>query len=254
MRLIALSGIVSTTLVAACDLGIVDLRADPAPTRLTVSSSVAPTVEDPSLVEVALHATLYPGIGPDGVPRRMTSDILWVENVAHAPSPVDGPALGVNPGGAPRSSWVARDSFPTPGPGGIRLHLPQVAGLGPVQSVRMRVRVDATPGDTLQLAVGEDLVVGAEEPSNPAESFVWSLELTSPSEPDYGVLLEGSEAWPTELRVSADQIPDVVLPVDASLRIHWYRSLDLVALTPVERYELLLSSSMAVGWTVERGP
>lgn len=254
MRLIALSGIVSTTLVAACDLGIVDLRADPAPTRLTVTSSIAPTVEDPSLVELALQATLYPGIGPDGVPRRMTSDILWVEDVAHAPSPVDGPALGVGPWGAPRSSWVVQDSFPTPGPEGIRLDLPQVAELGPARSIRMRVRVDTTPGDTLVLAVGEDLVVGAEEPSNPAESFVWSLELTSLSEPDYGVVLDGSEAWPTELRVPADRIPDAVLPVEASLRIRWHRSLDLVALTPVERYELALRSFMVVGWTVKRGP
>ena len=242
MRPIAISGILSTTLVAACGLGVVDVAPEPAPARLWVTSTVAPYPGDSSRVQTTVHARLDPGIDRDGTPRRVASDLFQVEDCTYTPQPGD----------EERPHWRAETSFPAPWPEGVRLGLPQVAGLGLAQSLSMRVRVETTPVGPVRLAEGEDLVVGAEPPSNPAADFEWSLVLTSPSAPDYRWVLRGSESWPTEVRVPASEIPASALPVQAILRIRWDRSLDLVDLGPVDRYELNLESFMVVVWTVTR--
>ena len=247
MRLIAVSGVLSTTLVAACGLGIVDVAPEPSPARLLVISSLMPDAEDPSRVRAQVSAHLDPGVGHDRTLREVAYDGFQVADSTYAPQP-DGQEGSL--------WWYAETSFPSPGPEGIRLGLPQVSGLGLAQSLSMRVRVEtvpadsATAADTVRLAQGEDLVIGAEPPSNPAENFDWSLWLTSASMPGYGVEVGGSESWPTEVRVPRGEIPAAALPVEARLRIRWDRALDLVELSAVDRYELVLESHMVVVWTV----
>lgn len=242
MRGMAAFAMASATMVAACSLGVVDLRLEPAPARLFVSSDLEPDPDDPSSVLITVDAALDPGVGPDRTARRIATELLSVEGVDHEPRD------RVDP---PRLTWRATDSYPAPGPEGVRLGMPQVAGLGLAESITMRVRVDVTPGDTLLLAEGEDLVLTAEPPSNPAESLDWSLNLTSASLPTYRLELRGGAPWPTEVRVSSGQIPAEALPLQATLRIRWDRALDLVHFTSIERYELVLQSSMEVDWIVQ---
>lgn len=242
MRGMAASGIATTMILAACGLGVVDLPADPAPARLLVTSEIAADPTDPSRVHVVVSATLDPGIEPDGTPRRVASNVLRVEDIGYAPSQSGDPS---------RPTWLATESYPTPGPEAVRLGLPRLEGLGLSETLRMRVRVAVAPGRTIVLGDGQDLVITAEPPSNPAQTLHWSLYLTSSSMPTYRLQTGGSDSWPAEVRVPAGQIPTEALPLKAMLRIRWDRSVNLLELTPDERYDLALRSIMVVAWTIE---
>ncbi len=240
MRPMAVCAIASTTIVVACSLGVVDLPPDPSPAELFVTSEIAPHPDDPSQVSVLVSATLDPGVARNGTPRRVTSDVLTVQWVDHSPTSSGDPA---------RPTWLATQSYPAPGPEAVRLDLPRLEGW-PAETVNMRVRVDVLPEGTIVLAAGDDLVLGAELPSNPAQELEWSLTLTSSSMAAYELRLGGHESWPEEVRVPAAQIPADALPLSAALRIQWDRSLSLLELTPAERYDLDLRSTMVVEWTV----
>lgn len=244
MRGVAIGGITSTMMVAACGLGVVDIPPDPSPAQLFVSSAIGADPSDPSRVQVVVRATLDPGIGRDGSPRRITDDAFHVEGAAHSPSGSGDPS---------RPTWLATISYATPGPEGVRLGIPRLEGLGLAESITMRVRVDVTPDGTIVLGDGEDLVITAEPPSNPAQTLEWSLDLTSAAMPAYALRMGGTDSWPSEVRVPADQIPASALPLRAALQIRWYRTLNLFSLTPDERYDLTLGSIMNVVWTVEAG-
>lgn len=243
MRGMAAFATASTTMMAACSLGVVDLSMEPMPAELLVTSKIEPDPGDPTQVLVTINAALDPGIEPDGSPRRLTSGVLWVEGKPHSPSRRDDPS----------PTWTATESYPAPGPEGIRLGLPQLEGFGATGSITMRVRVAVTPGDTISLGDGEDLVIRAEPPSNPAETLSWSLDLRSPSVPTYRLKLSGGEPWPAEVRVAPTQIPPGAMPLHAALRIRWDRRLTLFEGTPDERYELGLRSIMVVDWIVAPG-
>lgn len=240
----AASAIASTTIVAACTLGVVDLPPQPAPAELLVTAELGADPGDSSRVQVLVTATLDPGVGPDGETRRLLSDVMGIHGIDHTPSESEDPS---------RTTWLAAESYPTPGPYAVQLRVPRLQGLGFGEVINMRVRVDVTPEDTIVLDDGEDLVLTTEPPSNPAQALEWSLTLSSSSSPDFGVTLGGDEAWPTEVRVAADRIPSGALPLTAEMRIQWDRSLDLFQLTPSELYRLSLRSIMDVVWTVEAG-
>lgn len=235
-------GIASVVVLCGCSLGVVDLPADPSPAELFVASQLETDPVDPSQVRLVVRATLDPGIGLDGVPRGVVSDLLGVGDGDYSPS--DG-------GDPSRPIWLATESYAPPGPEGVALRLPRLQGFGPAERIRMRIRVDVTSGGTIVLGDGDDLVLTSEPPSNPAQTLEWSLQLTSTSMPTFGLTMGGSESWPEEVRVPASQLPASALPVEATLRIRWDRSLNLVELTPDERYDLALRSTMVVGWTVE---
>lgn len=243
MRGMAAFATASATTVAACSLGVVDLQMEAMPAELLVTSVIQPDPGDPARVLVTINAALDPGIEPDGSPRRLTSSVLYVEGTPHSPSRLDDPS----------TTWTATESYPAPGPEGIRLGLPHLEGFGATGSITMRVRVAVTPGDTIVLGDGEDLVIRAEPPSNPAETLSWSLDLRSPSVPTYRLKLSGGEPWPAEVRVAAAQIPPEAMPVNAWLRIRWDRRLTLFEVTPDERYDLGLQSIMVSDWTVAAG-
>jgi hypothetical protein len=245
MRRRALGGTAAVTVASACTLGVVDLPADPGPAELLVVTEMAADPADPSLVQVQLTATLDPGTGLDGTPRRIVSEVLGVEGTDHAPTE------SADPG---HLMWLATETYASPGPEGVQLRLPRLEGLGLGETVNMRVRVDVTPGATILVADGEDLVLTAEPPSNPAQTLDWSLELTSPSMSPFLLEVVGATAWPSEVRVPAEEIPPTAFPVDAVLRIQWDRSLTLFELTPDERYDLALRSVMVVTWTVDASP
>lgn len=242
MRGVSMGGAASAIVLAACGLGVVDIPPDPAPAELLVISEIRADPDDPSQVRVVVRATLDPGITSEGVPRRVTRDVLRVEGTDHSPSPS---------GDQSRPTWVATESYPTPGPEAVRLGLPKLEGFGLAETINMRIRVDMTPGNTILLADGDDLVITAEPPSNPAQDLEWSLELTSAAMPEYQVQMGGRRSWPAEMRVPAEQIPASALPLTAALRIRWDRSLELFELTPDERYDLRLRSIILVEWTVE---
>ena len=234
----------STTLVAACSLGIVDLPPEPAAAELLVTAELGADPGDPSRVQVLVTAVLDPGVGPDGTTRRLLSDVMGIHGANHVPTESGDPS---------RPTWLAAESYPNPGPYAVQLRLPRLQGLGFGEVVNMRVRVDVTPDETIVLDDGEDLVLNTEPPSNPAQELEWSLELSSSSMPDFRVALGGTETWPAEVRVPADQIPPAALPLKAEMRIQWDRSLDLFEVTPAERYQLSLRSIMDAAWRVEAG-
>jgi hypothetical protein len=243
-RAVLSTTIVSTTIMAACTLGVVDLPPQPAPAELRVTSELGADPQDPSRVQVLVTAALDPGIGLDGEARRVLSDVMGIHGVSYSPSEPRDPS---------RPTWLASESYETPGPYGVQLRLPRLEGLGFGEVINMRVRVDVTPEGTIVLQDGEDLVLTTEPPSNPAQELEWSMALSSESTPSFRILLEGEESWPAEVRVPADQIPGYAFPLRAEMRIQWDRSLDLFELTPDERYRLWLRSIMEVGWSVEAG-
>jgi hypothetical protein len=236
-------GIAASAVITGCTLGVVDLDLDPSPAEMAITSEYAVDPADPSKVQVVVSASLDPGVGPERAPRRLTSDLLFVEGVEHPPSQT---------GDAPPYTWRAAVPFAAPGPEGVGVTLPRLEGLGLTQSFNMRVRSDLTPGNTVVLAEGEDLVLTAASPSRPAETLEWSLELTSSSLPGFRLTMGGAEAWPEEVRVPADQLPAGGFPFEAALRIQWVRSLTLFELTATERYDAALRSIILAVWTVER--
>lgn len=229
-------------ILTACTLGVVDLQRHPAPAVLDVIATVSPYLDDPSRVQVVVDAELDPGIDADGTPRSLHEEELWVEEVAH------GAAIAGDP---PRFTWTTTKSYSTPGPEGIALRFPIIEGLGLPEPIQMRVRVATTPGDTILLADGEDLVVHAEAPSNPARSLLWTLDLMS-SSTAWSARQEGRTSWPEEVRILDGDLPSGAFPIEATLRIRWDRSLDLYDLTPVERYRLDLRTTFSVRWIVVR--
>lgn len=244
MRGRTIGGTMAAALLASCSLGVVDLPVEPTPAVLTIVSDVEPDPDDPSQVEVVVQASIDPGTSIDGTARRLTSDVLRVEGRSLSPDVV---------GDRPKPTWLVTLPYPSPGPEGVRLGLPSVQGLGLPETLRMRIRVDVTPEGTITLGDGDDLVIRADLPSNPAEHVTWSLDLRSESLPAYRMQVSGSGQWPEEIRVPRGQMPAASFPLEADLRIRWDRSLTLYELTPDERYDLVLLSIMRNRWSVESG-
>lgn len=241
MRGWARSGLLPFVMLASACLGIVDVASDPAPAELSIESRIAPDDADPSLVQVGISAVLEPGYTLRGERRRVVSELLGVESRTYEPT---------STGSATALTWQASDGYPDPGPEAIRLVLPALAGLPRPREINMRVRVDVTPGDTIELRDGEDLVVTVATLTSPAEVIDWFLQVWSPSIPVFRLHVGGSGHWPSEIRVPAVQIPADAYPLTAELRIRWSRSLTLSEITPPERYGLHLGSDMTVRWTV----
>jgi len=242
MRGVAAGGLASLSVVAGCTLGVVDIPAGPTPAELRVTSEFRADPSDASLVRIVVRASLDPGIGLDGAPRRIERTVLGVGGSDYEPASAPDPS---------HPTWLATGSYAAPGPEGVPLRLPILAGLGLAQGINMRVRVEATPGTTILLGRGEDLVLTAEPPSNPAQTLEWSLDLTSASLPDFRVQRGGDDAWPAEVRIPADELPPSAFPIRAEVRVRWDRSLSVFELTPAERYDLSLTSVMVLDWTVE---
>lgn len=247
MHRIAAVAVVSLSLVTAgCDLGVVDLRFDPSPARITVVSQITTDRLDSERLDITVRALLDPGIGPDGRPRELDSESFVVDGTPHAPTLVD-------PTG-PRS-WDVTLSAPTPGPEGIPLSLPRPEGLGPGTSFTMRIRVVTTPAEgAVALGAEDDLVVIPAPPSNPAEAVRWALALRSDSLPGYALRVSGQGPWPDQIRMPAEQLPDDAFPIEATLEISWDRQFMQEGLIPQEGYEVELRSTMRLRWTLERAP
>ena len=129
-----------------------DRFTDPTPTRLRIVSALETVPGDASLVRLTLRAALEPGVRSDGSPRRVTDDVLRVGGTAYAPSQVEAPSGRIPPRSGP--TWLVTESFSSPGPEGIRLDLPQMAGLGPAQSIGMRLRDVARVLGHVDLSIG----------------------------------------------------------------------------------------------------
>ena len=242
MRGSAVGGILASAVLASCSLGIIDLPPEPSPTVLLVVARITPDQADPSVVRLEVEATLDEGVGPDGAPRSLLDDVLVVEGEAHTP---------LKPGD-PSPRWEASGSYPAPGPEAIGLRLPRVEGLPFPREVAMRVRVDVTPGPVITLAPGDDLVLTAAAPSNASSYVSWYADLTSTTDPSFHVRLSGDgEVWPETVRVPAQELPPGAFPLKARLGIAWSRTVNLSALTEVERYDLELQSILVVDWRVE---
>lgn len=243
-RGITAAGIVSTSIVAACSLGVVDLRLAPSSAEFFVAAEFEADPDDPARTQVVVKAVVEPGITIDGRQRRLVTELLGVEDENHVPLASSEPE---NP------SWMVTESYETPGPFAVPIRLPALEGLGFPRTINMRVRVEATPPGTIVLAPDEDLVLTTEPPSNPAESLQWRFRILSSSLPGFQVNTTGSGPWPTEVRINAAQMPAEAFPLDAELIISWDRSLTLFELTPAEQYNVALRSTMLLEWTVEAG-
>jgi len=241
--------------LAACSLGLVDAPLpDPSPAKMALTTRLTPDAADPGWVELTILGSLDPGISEAGERRRAVTGLLSIDGVAHEPSAGTGTSVAQGPSTA--LAWAIVERFPHPGPRSVRVAFPAVEGLPRPPDVQLLVGVELSPGDSLRLGEGEDLVLGVRPRSSELSSsgrFTtrdrWVLDLVASGRAFH--LSLSADRWPNEVRVSSAHLPRDAFPMSGTLLISRARtSADLsIALLPGYRIDILTTiiKSLVVG-------